>query len=141
MAKNHTARADAPIRFDAASYLKSEADMAAYLAAAFDEAGDDPDFIGAVIGDIAKARGVYALAEQTGLTPQGLYKVFGAGSNPSFATVWKIMRALGVNLVPQAAPIQVRRRAASTRSRSATAARKPAASAVRKRGHASAATA
>lgn len=122
MAKNRTARADAPIRFDAASYLKSDEDMAAYLAAAFEEAGDDPDFIGAVIGDVAKARGVYALAEQTGLTAQGLYKVFGAGSNPSFATVWKIMRALGVSLVPQTTPIQVCKRAAPRRS--ATAARK-----------------
>lgn len=141
MTKNRRARADTTTRFDAASYLKSEADMAAYLAAAFDEAGDDPDFIGAVIGDIAKARGVYALAEQTGLTPQGLYKVFSAGSNPSFATVWKIMQALGVNLVPQAAPTQLRGRVASTRRRAAAAGRKPTVSAVRKRGQTSAATA
>lgn len=50
-------------RYDVADYLKSEADMAAYLEACFDEAGDDDAFIAAALGDIARAYGMVRLAK------------------------------------------------------------------------------
>ncbi len=43
-------------RWDAADHLKSKADIAAYLAACMEEAGDEPAFIAAALGDIARAR-------------------------------------------------------------------------------------
>ena len=45
-------------KFDAAHYLKSEKDIALYLEACLKEGGDDPAFIAAALGDIARGSGV-----------------------------------------------------------------------------------
>lgn len=49
-------------RWDAADYLKSEEDMAAYLRACLEETPDDPAFIAAALGDVARAHGMVQLA-------------------------------------------------------------------------------
>lgn len=85
-------------RWDAANYLKSEDDMAAYLEAAMEEAPDDPAYITAVLNDIARARGIMKLANDAGMTRAGLYKALAPGSKPSFETVVKISKALGLRL-------------------------------------------
>ena len=90
-------------RFDTADYLKSERDMVAYLEACMEEAGDDPAFIAHALGNIARARGMAGLARKTGLTREGLYKALNKDSNPSFGTVLKVMRALGLKFIPQIA--------------------------------------
>ncbi len=93
-------------RWDAANYLKSEEDMAAYLEAAMEEAGDDPAFITAVLGDIARARGgITQLANDAGMTRAGLYRALTPGTKPSLDTVLKISKALGfeLRLVPHKA--------------------------------------
>jgi probable addiction module antidote protein len=90
-------------RYDTADYLKSEEDMVAYLEACMEEAGDDPAFIAAALGDIARAHGMVQLAKETGLTREGLYKALSKNSNPSFGTVLKVMKALGLKLTPKAA--------------------------------------
>ena len=84
--------------YDAASYLKTDADCALYLQAVLDEADGDPAMVVAALGEIARARGMMQLARETGLTREGLYKTLSAGGNPSFATVMKVCRALGVEL-------------------------------------------
>lgn len=90
-------------RYDTADYLNTEKDIAAYLEAAIEAAGDDPAFIAAALGTVARARGMVKLARATGMTREGLYKALSANGNPSFATVFKVMRALGLKLTPQAA--------------------------------------
>lgn len=85
-------------RWDAANYLKTEEDMAAYLEAAMEEAPDDPGYITAVLNDIARARGIMKLANDAGMTRAGLYKALAPGSKPSFETVVKISKALGLRL-------------------------------------------
>jgi len=92
-------------RWDAANYLKTEEDMAGYLEAALEEAGDDPAYITAVLNDIARARGIMRLANDTGMTRAGLYRALTPGSKPSFDTVVRISKALGfdVKLVPHKA--------------------------------------
>jgi probable addiction module antidote protein len=52
-------------RYDTADYLKSEADMVAYLEACMDEADDDPAFIAVALGNIARAYGMVRLAKDT----------------------------------------------------------------------------
>lgn len=84
--------------YDAASYLKTDADCALYLQAVIDEADGDPAMVVTALGEIARARGMMQLARETGLTREGLYKTLSAGGNPSFATVMKVCRALGVKL-------------------------------------------
>jgi len=70
-------------RWDAADYLKSDDDMAAYLQACLEEAHDDPALLVAALGDIARARGMVQLAKKTGLTREGLYTEIGASARCS----------------------------------------------------------
>lgn len=89
-------------RYDSADYLKTPEDVAEYLAAAFEEAGDDAPYMAHVIGIAARAHGgITKLAKETGMTRAGLYKALSKDGNPSFETIVKAMRALGVRLVPQ----------------------------------------
>lgn len=90
-------------RYDTPDYLKSEADMVAYLEACMDEAGDDPAFIAVALGNIARAYGMARLAKDTGLTREGLYKALSAEGNPSLGTVLKVVKALGMKLTPEVA--------------------------------------
>ena len=93
--------------FDAAEYLQSDEDCAAYLQACLEQAPDDAAVFAKALGDIARARGMMQLAKDTGLTREGLYKALGEKGNPSFATVMKVMHALGlqINVNPQGAHI------------------------------------
>jgi probable addiction module antidote protein len=83
-------------KFDPANYLKSEKDLALYLDACLKEGGDDPAFIAAALGDIARAKGISKLAGKTGMTRAGLYKALGKDGNPSFGAVLKVIRAMGL---------------------------------------------
>ena len=89
--------------YDTADYLKSEEDMVAYLEACMEEAPDDAAFIAYALGTIARARGMMQLAEETGLTREGLYKALNKNGNPSFSTILKVMKALGMKFTPQLA--------------------------------------
>lgn len=90
-------------RWDAVDHLKSDEDVVAYFEACLEEAGDDPSFIAAALGDIARARGMTQLAKDTGLTREGLYKALSKDSNPSLGTILKVTRALGLKLRAEAA--------------------------------------
>ncbi len=82
--------------WDAAEHLNTDADMAAYLEAAL-EAGD-PAVVSAALGDIARAKGMTQIANDTGLGRESLYKALSADGNPELATVLKVVRALGLSL-------------------------------------------
>jgi len=86
---------------DPAAYLDSPEAMLAYLDSAF--ADGDADEITDALGVIARARGMSQLAEETGLTRQALYKALSSDGNPEFATVLKVVRALGLRLHPEPA--------------------------------------
>jgi len=85
-------------KWDSAKHLETEADIARYWEACLEEGRDDPAFITAALGNIARARGMSQLARKTGLTREGLYKALSPGGNPEFATVMKVIRALGLGL-------------------------------------------
>ncbi len=85
-------------KWDSVEYLKTDEDMVAYLEACIAEAGDDAAFIAAALGDIARAKGMTQLARDTGLGRESLYKALSGEGNPSFATILKVMRALGIKL-------------------------------------------
>ncbi len=79
--------------YDAAEFLESEEDIVAYLNAALEEG--DSALLSAALGDIARARGMSKVARDAGITRDGLYKALSPSGNPSFATVQKVMNALG----------------------------------------------
>jgi len=83
-------------RFDAADYLDSEERQVAYITAAL-ETGD-ADFVRDALGIVAKARGMGEIAKTAGLNRESLYKALGETGNPEFATVMRIVRALGLTL-------------------------------------------
>jgi probable addiction module antidote protein len=72
--------------------------MVAYLDAWFEEAPDDAAGIARAMGDIARARGMTQVARDAGLSRESLYKALSGDGNPSFATILKVARALGVRL-------------------------------------------
>jgi probable addiction module antidote protein len=82
--------------WDAAEHLETEADMAAYFEAAL-ELGD-PAVVVAALGDIARAKGMSQIARETGLARENLYKALSPEGNPEFATVLKVVKALGLRL-------------------------------------------
>lgn len=85
-------------KFDAAEYLKTEAHITAYLNAVFEEEGNDPAFIAKAFGTVAKARGMSKIAKKVGMSRSGLYQALSGEGNPEFATMLKVMQALGVEM-------------------------------------------
>jgi probable addiction module antidote protein len=77
---------------------------AAYLEAWLDEAPDDAAGIARALGDIARAAGMTDVAKATGLSRESLYRALSENGNPSFATILKVARAVGVQLHAQLAP-------------------------------------
>jgi len=83
-------------KWDSAEHLKTDEDMAAYLEACLEEAGDDAAFIAKALGNIARAKGMTQLSKDTGLGRESLYKALSGEGNPSFATILKVVHALGL---------------------------------------------
>jgi len=86
--------------FDMAEMLKTDEDVADYLTLVLDE-NDMGEFTYA-LGMVARARGMSAVAEQSGLTREALYKALRPSSQPRFDTIHRVCNALGVRLVAQA---------------------------------------
>lgn len=95
-------------RWDSAKYLKTDKDVAAYLEACFEEAGDDAAFIAHALGVVARAKGMTQLARDTGLGRESLYKALSEDGNPEFSTVLKVMKALGLKLTATADRVRAR---------------------------------
>lgn len=79
--------------FDAAQYLETEAHMQAYLEAALEE--NDPVFFQQALGTVARARGMHGIAGKADITRAGLYKALSSTGNPEFATILRVVNALG----------------------------------------------
>ncbi len=84
--------------WDAVHELKSEQDIALYFEACLDDDPGDGSLIRAALGDIARARGMSLVARETGLARESLYKALSPEGNPEFATVMKVIKALGFRL-------------------------------------------
>jgi len=90
--------------WDPAEHLQSDEDMAAYLEAALEQG--DASLFAAALGDIARAKGMAQLARQTGLGRESLYKALSPTGNPEFATVLRVVGALGLQLHAKPATIK-----------------------------------
>jgi len=102
MAKTKKAAAKVRFRrFEASDFLKSEAAIEEFLAAAMED--PNPDVFLAALGEVAKVRGIAALAERSGLGRESLYKTLAPGSKPRYETICKLVDALGVKLTVKAA--------------------------------------
>ncbi len=85
-------------RFDAAEHLKSPEDIAAFLEAVLDEDGDDPAFIQKALGVAARAKGMSEMARAADMDRASLYKALSEEGNPTFGTISKVVKALGIKI-------------------------------------------
>jgi probable addiction module antidote protein len=88
--------------YDVAEHLRTPEEMAAYLDAWLEEAPEDVAGIARALGDIARAKGMSQVAKDAGLSRESLYRALSSEGNPSFATVLKVAKALGLRLHAQA---------------------------------------
>lgn len=114
--------------WDSAEFLKTDADVTAYLQACMEEAPDDAAFIAHALGVAARARGnMTGLARDTGVSREGLYKALSEDGNPSFGTVLKVVRALGYRLaLVEKAAAKRRPRGAAVQTAASKTRRRPA---------------
>ena len=82
--------------FDVANYLDNKELIAEYISEILQD-GDMDELLSA-IDEIARAKGMAKIAQETGLSRESLYKTFKAGSRPGFETVLKVLKALGIQL-------------------------------------------
>jgi probable addiction module antidote protein len=82
--------------FDAADYLDNEEMIAEYLTAALED--ENPDVFLSAIADVAKARGMSAIAQRSGLGRESLYKALAPGAKPRYDTILKVLHSLGFKL-------------------------------------------
>lgn len=91
------------VAYDVSEQLRTPEEMAAYLDAWLDDAPEDATGIARALGDIARAKGMTQVARDAGLSRESLYKALGENGNPTFATVLKVAKALGVRFHAQVA--------------------------------------
>ena len=87
--------------FDTSAFLDDDEVVAEYLTAALEDS--NPDVFLAAVGQVAKARGMSAVAERTGLGRESLYKALMPGAKPRYDTVLKVLHGLGVKVTVTAA--------------------------------------
>ena len=89
-------------KFDVAEYLDTDEIQTLYLDEVAKE--NDPAALIKAIDTVARAKGMTKTAKEAGISREGLYKALSPNGNPSFATVCKILNAIGYTLVPMRTP-------------------------------------
>lgn len=85
--------------FDPAAVLETEEDIVLYLEAALE--GNDPKHIASALGDVARSKGMSAIAQKAGLGRQALYKALSDDGNPTLETFTAVLNALDLRLSVQ----------------------------------------
>ena len=85
-------------KWDVTEHLRTREDARLYLEACAEEDPGDGSLIRAALNDIARAGNMSQLARDVGMSREGLYKALSEEGNPSFATVTRIARALGLQV-------------------------------------------
>ena len=83
-------------KYDVVRYLKTERDIVGYLEAALEDG--HPAVIAAALGNVARARGMSAIARKAGLGRESLYKALAPDGNPQLSTILSVLSALGLTL-------------------------------------------
>lgn len=85
-------------KWDVTEHLGSKEDVRLYLEACFEEDPGDGSLIRSALNDVARAQNMAQLSRDAGMSREGLYKALSQEGNPSFATVLRVVRALGMQL-------------------------------------------
>ena len=76
-----------------------------YVEACSEEDPGDGNVIRASLQDVTRAQNMSGLAQQVGMSRAGLYKALSPNGNPSFATIMRLTRALGMKVVIRPLPL------------------------------------
>lgn len=82
--------------WDAADHINTSEDVATYLEAAFEE--HDPALIPATLRNIARSKGITAVAEKAGLPVQILREALGPDGDPPVSKLMELLKVLGLRL-------------------------------------------
>lgn len=83
-------------KWDTAEYLKTKRDVIGYLDAVLEDG--DPELMKVALGNIARSKGMTEIARAAGVSRASLYKALSPKGNPEFATVARVLHALGLRL-------------------------------------------
>lgn len=86
--------------FDAADYVTDADDAAVLLETALEDSATDPSALPVALGIIARSGNMSELARRVGMSRDGLYRALSENGNPTWSTVLKVTRALGIRLEP-----------------------------------------
>jgi probable addiction module antidote protein len=95
--------------FDITEYLDSEEAIAEYLSMVIAE--NDFSLLAATLGDIARARGMSAVARDAGIGREALYKALRPDAAPRFETIARVLQSPGIALVAMPAQQAAERQA------------------------------
>lgn len=93
------------IPYDPAEYLDSPEAIAAYIEAVIELAQEDGDYsaIAAALGNVARAKGMSAVAKEAGVARDTLYKSLAPDGDPRLSTMLGVFKALGLKIVAEPA--------------------------------------
>lgn len=83
-------------KWDVTEFLDSEEAIFAYIEAAFEDG--DPAIIKKALGEVARARGMTAMAREAGVTRETLYKALSEDGDPRMSTLMGVVNAMGYRL-------------------------------------------
>ena len=92
--------------WDVTNYLQTAEDIRIYIEVACEDDPGDGSLIRSALQDVTRAQNMSGLAQQVGMSRAGLYKALSPNGNPSFATIMRLTRALGMQIVIHPLPIE-----------------------------------
>lgn len=94
------------LAFDAADYVTSVDDAAVMLETALEESATDPSALPVALGIIARSGNMSELARRVGMSRDGLYRALSEDGNPTWSTILKVTKALGLQIEVHREPAQ-----------------------------------
>ena len=86
--------------------LQDPEEAAAYLNAALEDASENgADVFLLALRDVAKARGMRQLAQDTQLSRESLYRTLSRKGNPRFSTLEAVLESVGLKLAVEVKPL------------------------------------
>ncbi len=83
-------------RFDASEYIDDDEGARIFLEDAMESS--NAAVIAGAIGAVAKYKGMTAIARETGMSRESLYRALSGDGNPQLSTVLKVLEAMGMKL-------------------------------------------
>ena len=83
-------------KFDVVDFLDSDEALVEYLNVALET--NDPKYFTKALGNVARAKGMSSISEDTGLGRQSLYRALSGEGNPRIDTLFKVLESLDVRL-------------------------------------------